>query len=528
MTQTRRHFLFITLLISGVLIGSLIANPQKSLKSEQELAYFDDESRIDELLTNISAKYRAQSFAIRDVMLISMAEGRAIPGQTVLVEGGRITQVGLSSSIKIPPDVRTINGTGLYLAPGLTDMHVHQLVSSSQHLLNLMQGVTTVRDMDGFPWTLKMRQRVRQGELLAPSMYITGQILNGTPMGWYARVVTTAEAGRAAVREDKAAGFDFIKVHNIMKPEVYQAVLDEAHKEKIDVVGHIPQGITVEEAIRLGQKTMEHFKGYILDNRLTITQEDYVSSTKGADIWLCPTFSTYRDELRGPEVLRILALPEMRYTSWRDRLDWKERAHEPITPKIQALERILPMSEEIFKKLLPVGARFIAGTDSGGGFALMPPGFILHEELRIIQENGLSPLETLKTATVNAAAAMGRSGEFGSIEPGKRADMVLLTADPLIDSANLSRIQTVIVRGIVLERRDLDEIGDGIRAIYDPQPTPASATVATPLDIKQMMERMELLNQKGFIFRTHDLKELEQLLREEGYIAEAARVAQLE
>jgi hypothetical protein len=382
--------------------------------------------------------------------------------------------------------------------------------------------------MDGFPWTLKMRQRVRQGELLGSSMYITGQILNGTPMGWYARVVTTPEAGRAAVREDKAAGFDFIKVHNIMKPEVYAAVLDEARKEKIDVVGHIPQGITVADAIRLGQKTMEHFKGYILDNGLTITQEDYVSATKSADIWLCPTFSAYRDELRGPEVLRILALPEMRYTSWRDRLDWKQRVNEPITPQIQALERILPMSEEIFKKLLPVGARFIAGTDSGGGFALMPPGFILHEELRIMQENGLSPLETLKTATVNAAAAMGRSGEFGSIEPGKRADMVLLTADPLIDSANLSRIQTVIVRGIVLERRDLDEIGDDIRAIYDPQPTPASATAATPLDIKQMMARMVLLHQKGFIFRTHDLKRLERLLREAGYAAEAAKVSRLE
>jgi imidazolonepropionase-like amidohydrolase len=457
-----------------------------------------------------------------------MSEGRAIPKQSVLVEGGRITQVGPSLSIKTPPGMRVINGNGAYLAPGLADMHVHQFVSRSQHLLNLMQGVTTVRDMDGFPWTLKMRQRVRQGELLGSSMYITGQILNGTPMGWYARVVTTPEAGRAAVREDKAAGFDFIKVHNIMKPEVYAAVLDEARKEKIDVVGHIPQGITVADAIRLGQKTMEHFKGYILDNGLTITQEDYVSATKSADIWLCPTFSAYRDELRGPEVLRILALPEMRYTSWRDRLDWKQRVNEPITPQIQALERILPMSEEIFKKLLPVGARFIAGTDSGGGFALMPPGFILHEELRIMQENGLSPLETLKTATVNAAAAMGRSGEFGSIEPGKRADMVLLTADPLIDSANLSRIQTVIVRGIVLERRDLDEIGDDIRAIYDPQPTPASATAATPLDIKQMMARMVLLHQKGFIFRTHDLKRLERLLREAGYAAEAAKVSRLE
>ena len=157
----QRHFQFVALLISGVLVGSLVVNPQASLEREQALAYFSDESRIDELLVNLSRKYRAQDFVIRDVKLISTREGRAIPKQNVLVEGGRITQVGPSVSIKVPPGLRVLNGSGAYLSPGLTDMHVHQLVSSSQHLLNLMQGVTTVRDMDGFPWTLKMRERVR-------------------------------------------------------------------------------------------------------------------------------------------------------------------------------------------------------------------------------------------------------------------------------------------------------------------------------------------------------------------------------
>lgn len=521
----QRHVAPIAILMTAlVLTGPAMAQSQESLKRQQILGYYADESRIDELVANISAKYHAQNLAIRDVKLVSMTEGRAIPNQTVIVDGGRISKVAPSSSIKVPSGMRIIDGHGAYLVPGLADMHVHEFVSSSQHLLNLMEGVTTIRDMDGFPWTLRVRENVRQGLLLAPNMYITGQILNGEPMGFYARVVTTPEAGREAVREDKAAGFDFIKVHNIMKPEVYQAVLDEAHKQKIDVVGHIPHGITVAEAIQLGQKTFEHFKGYILDNTLTISDEDYVTATKGADVWLCPTFSTYRQNLRGPEVLQALALPGMRYTSWRDRLDWKQRASEPITPLIQARQRILPMEEHIFKQLLAVGARFIAGTDSGGGYAMMPPGFILHEELRLMQENGLSPFETLKTATVNAAAAMGRSAEFGSIEPGTRADMIVVSADPLADSANLLKIQTVIVRGIVLERKDLDEIGNNIRAIYDPQPTPTAATAATAADIKAMMARMELLHQQGYVFRTQDLEQLESLLRDEGYASDAARV----
>lgn len=527
----QKWFRFLPLLVVTVLTSSFFLTAQQSedsLKRRQSLAYFADESRIDEFVLKVSQEHHPQNFVIRNVTLISTTEGRAIPNQSVAVKDGRIAAVGPSASMQNAPGLRVINGTGAYLIPGLTDMHVHQLVSSSQHLLNLMEGVTSVRDMDGFPWTLRMRESVREGKLLAPNMYITGQILNGTPMEWYARVVTTPEEGRAAVREQKAAGFDFIKVHNVLKPEVYEAILDEANKQNIDVVGHIPHGIKVADAIRLGQKTMEHFKGYILDSGLTISQEDYVAATKGADIWLCPTFSTYRDELRGPEVLKLLELPEMRYTSWRDRIRWKKRADEPITPQVEALERILPMSEQIFKQLIPIGARFIAGTDSGGGYAFMPSGFILHEELRIMQENGLSPLETLKTATVNAAAAMSRSAEFGSIEVGKRADMVLLSANPLLGSANLLKIQTVIVRGVVLDRRDLDGIGNGIRAIYDPQPVPSSRTPATPSDIKQMDVRMSHLHERGFIFRAHDLVELADLLRAEGYTEEAARVSQMQ
>jgi imidazolonepropionase-like amidohydrolase len=271
----------------GFLTSCLISAAQvsqTSLERRQTLGYFADESRIDELLFNISRKHHPENFVIRNVTVISTTEGRAVPNQSIVVKDGRIVVVGPSASSQSARGVRTIDGAGAYLIPGLTDMHIHEFGSSSQHLLNLLAGVTSVRDMDGFPWTLRMREAVNRGELLAPNLYISGEILNGAPMGPYARVVTTPEAGRAAVRQDKLAGFDFIKVHNIMKPEVYEAILDEAHKQGIDVVGHIPQGIKVADAIRLGQKTMEHFKGYILDETLTISHEDYVSATNGADV----------------------------------------------------------------------------------------------------------------------------------------------------------------------------------------------------------------------------------------------------
>src|SRR4029077_10884636 len=198
----RRWFSFINLLINCVLAINLVANSQESTQSlerKRQLAYYADESRIDELVSRFSTRYRAQDFVIRDVTLISVNQGRAVPSQAVVVENGRITRIGNSKSIKTAAGVRVVDGHGLYLAPGLCDMHVHQFVSSSQHLLNLMEGVTSVRDMDGFPWTLRMRETVRQGKLLAPTMYITGQILNGEPMGFYARVITTPDEGRAAV-----------------------------------------------------------------------------------------------------------------------------------------------------------------------------------------------------------------------------------------------------------------------------------------------------------------------------------------
>jgi imidazolonepropionase-like amidohydrolase len=491
------------------------------------LASFVDEARIDELLVNVSAQFHQQNFAIRNVNVVSVNDGRVIPGQTVVVEAGRIARVGSSASIMVPQGFSILDGRDGYLSPGLTDMHVHQLTSNSQHLLNLTQGVTTVRDMDGFPWTLGMRERVRHGQLLAPNQYITGQILNGMPMDFYARVVKSPEEGRAAVREQKAAGYDFIKVHNVMEPEVYAAVLDEAHKLSIDVVGHIPHGITVAEAIRLGQKTMEHFKGYILDQGLTISDEDFVAATKGADIWLCPTFYTYRATVRGDEARRILDLPEMRYASWRDRLEWRKLAEEPVDRLTEQQQRILPMSQEIFRKLAPIGARFIAGTDSGGGYPFMVLGFALHDELRILHETGLSPLETLRTATVNAAAAMGRSAEFGSIDPGKRADLLLLTANPLADPANLSKISAVVVRGIVLSRPSLDDIEGQIRAIYDPQPTRSVSRAPSSQELGGMVRLMESLHQRGHIFRDNDIDQLVALLREEGLAREATKVARL-
>jgi cytosine/adenosine deaminase-related metal-dependent hydrolase len=161
------------------------------------------------------------------------------PDRTVLVHEGRITAVGPRDSVAVPAGTLVVNGAGRLLMPGLVDMHVHTLERSAHMLLELANGVTSVREMDGFPWLLRQRAQVRAGKLLAPTLYVAGTILNASPMDYYATVVRTPEEARAAVRAQKAAGYDFIKVHNVMPKAVYQAIGQEAAAVDTAHGGHI-------------------------------------------------------------------------------------------------------------------------------------------------------------------------------------------------------------------------------------------------------------------------------------------------
>jgi imidazolonepropionase-like amidohydrolase len=468
-----------------------------------------EELQIQSLQNSLSQKYKPQNVAFVNANLITMLDNKIQPNQTVLVQNGLITAIG---NDPVPEGFLKVDCTGKFLMPGLVDMHVHNLVSSSQQLLHLATGVTSVRDMDGFPWMLEMRDQIRVNKLLAPNMYIAGHILNQLPLEMYATVVNTPEQGRKVVQEQKSAGYEFIKVHNSLDPEIYFAILDEARKQKIDAIGHIPHGITIKQAIEHGQKTFEHFKGYILDSGLVLTDENYVEVSKNISNWNCPTFYNYRSHLRGDEARKLITESrEMKYVSWRDKQDWLEMAKEPSNDKLKLQQNVLPLSIKIFKDLLPVYKRFLAGTDSGGGYPFMVPGFALHEELHIMNANGLDAFEALKTATVNAAQAMNREKEFGTIETGKRADLLLLNADPLKDLKNLQNINGVAVRGIWISGTDLNGILQQIENLYNPRSENRAIQNPTSKQIEEFMKSFNELKGQGFIFRSHDVEEIKSL-----------------
>lgn len=489
-------------------------------------ASFFEEAEIGRLILDLSARHQPGRIAFVGVTVLDVSSGQRLPDRTVLVREGKIESVSPSKEVRVPRGYTRIAGRGRTLIPGLVDMHVHSTVTDADALLHLANGVTSVRDMCGFPWTLRVREKIQAGRLLMPNRAVTGHILNATPMDFYATVVRTPEEARQVVREQKAAGYDFIKVHNVLPKGVYQAILDEAAKLGIRVVGHIPHTVTVAEAIQGGQLTLEHFKGYILDRNLTLTSEDYVAATRGTAAWNCPTFYNYRGGLKGEEAKRLIeTAEEMRYVPVRTRRRWLQRAE---TYTGDGEEKVFTLSQQIFRDLLPTGARFLAGTDSGGGYSNMVPGFALHEELRLLEKNGLSALDALRAATIHAAEALEQESEVGTIEAGKRADLVLLAADPLASVANLRPPAGVMVRGVWLDREALDAILVRLEELY--RKSGADATLETPsgAQIESLIARMEGLNRDGWVFKDHQLQELAGLLRNRQREEEARRVLALQ
>jgi hypothetical protein len=294
------------------------------------------------------------------------------------------------------------------------------------------------------------------------------------------------------------------------------------------VVGHVPEGIPLSAALQGGQRTLEHFKGYMryTTPSPSLTSEDFVALTRGAAAWNCPTFYIYRIDLHGDAARELIQTSEeMRYISLRARRDWLAQA---ASTSGDYFGRVFNLSQRIFRDLLPIHARFLAGTDSGGGYPNMVPGFALLEELQTMEDLGLPPLEVLQAATINAAEALERAEDVGTVEPGKRADLLLLDRDPLLTAANLRRPAGVMVRGIWLDRRALT-VGLLGRLADTYRRTGADASLDNPSNaqIDGLIHRMEVLGRAGWVFKDHQLEALAGMLRRRGREADAERVLAL-
>ncbi|MBT3223103.1 MAG: hypothetical protein HN348_28860, partial [Proteobacteria bacterium] len=206
--------------------------------------------------------YPDEITAFVDVSVVSMADEELDEGRTVIVYKGHILDI-VEAEVELPPKATIINGTGRYLMPGLVDMHVHNWYEDD-HILFVANGVTTVRNLWGDPIHLKWRREIKRGDRIGPRIYTTGPIMDGNPPIWSgSEVVTTVDGARQSVLMQKEAGYDAIKVYNLLAKDVWQAIIDTADQEGLPVVGHVPDAVGYEAVIESSQQTVEHLNGFI-------------------------------------------------------------------------------------------------------------------------------------------------------------------------------------------------------------------------------------------------------------------------
>ena len=414
--------------------------------------------------------------------------------RAVTITGDHITAVSSSANFAPPSHAKTIDGTGQFLIPGLWDMHVHSAFGDwfpgGRDIilpLYVANGVTGVRDMGGdIPVLFGWRKQIASGELIGPRMVVSGPMLDGyLPDGKTFRFpssipVTSVEDAVAAVDSLKAQQVDFIKVQSLIPHDAYLAAATEAHKQGLPFVGHVPDAVRIDEAVAVGQKSIEHLMGSSagcstvedrvikgeVDTQLLLNSFDQQKCDKmmkllaERHVWQVPTLvwergGTFLDQLDWKHQ------PLDRYVPahWRD-VTWR-RFEEQMTPGLQkdplALrQRSFAQEMRIAGAMHRAGVPFLAGTDTAPGIYIIP-GFSLHDELANFVEAGFTPMEALQTATSNPALFLERS-DIGAVKAGGVADLVLLSANPLDNIQNTKKITAVVINGRFLDRAALDHM----------------------------------------------------------------------
>lgn len=423
------------------------------------------------------------SVAFIGVTVLPLTEtDERLPDQTVVVIGDRIRVIGPQSATRIPTGAMRIDGAGKYLIPGLADMHVHLEYTEDPAILAmfLANGVTTVRNMDGRPYILEWKRRVSRGDLVGPTIYTAGPLLDGDPpLRPDNTIVRTPMDARAMVLTQQAAGYDFIKVYTNLSAEAYRAVLATARERGLLVAGHVPRTISLDETLSRGQATIEHlgdydevteaddspYKGrYLWFKRFlgmpvdpakvgAIAKRQARSST-----WTVPTLVQADREVARPDSVRTWMLaPEMSYVPAEARSFWQEQLQRTTAKMDEEDWTVVARGRvnrfALVRALHEAGVHLLAGTDTPNPFVI--PGFSLPDELMNLTNAGLTPAAALAASTREAARHLGQLDEWGTVERGKRADLLLLDASPLENIANVRAVAGVMVRGRWLSQADL-------------------------------------------------------------------------
>lgn len=419
---------------------------------------------------------------IENVRVVSMVPGapEALERQSVLVVDGVIAEVGASGEVSSPTGGRVIDGQGRTLLPGLIDAHVH-LWDEAELAGYLAHGVTSVRNTSGMPFHRPLAERIASGRILGPDLVTTGPILNspGRNQRSIQQLVVTADEARAAVQAQADAGYDTLKLYSNLTPEAYVAILAEARARGMRIVGHTPEGvrgegvpqqrpfeIAFEDVLDDGYVTIEHTESIVWHGLRDRLDEEAMAALAqriaASGVVVTPTLTAHANlvrvaESRGAYLSRpgvetinpLLRLMEAdAYAFWS--------AQDP-----QAREGPRAAFYLVATRMMhEAGVPLIAGSDAGIFTSI--PGSELTRELELLVEAGLTPFEALAAATVTAGPPVGLP-DRGQIAPAYRANLILVSGDPLTNVSTVENPDAVMIGGVWLDEIELAELREGAR-----------------------------------------------------------------
>jgi hypothetical protein len=433
------------------------------------------------------------ALVVKGATLLDVRTGRQAPNSAILIEKDRIREVGDASNLRIPTDAHVMDARGKWAIPGLIDMHVHGSARKDVPIaLYVANGITAVRDMGGNITSLRItRAKIESGEPLGPRLFYTGNVLDGSPPVWppMSFIVNTTDEAKRAVEFLVTQGADSIKIYNNITEPVLDAIVKAATPANKPVGGHVPKAISVKRCIELGFNFIEHsaIRGRDLLEWNSMTEGELHQLASLSSVTQREALVWQRVDLNSEKIKALISFiaekdvfldPTLSIDEFDSLFLYEKEAKHPNNRYLKRafVEEALGPDHDIFRmpaefKAVAItgiekrrkfvgmcnraGVKILAGTD-GPGIGRLTVGFGLHHELALLVEAGLKPIEALQGATINAARALRKEGEIGSLEPGKFADIVILNSDPLSDIHNTIKIDSVVLRGRVLDRANLD------------------------------------------------------------------------
>lgn len=412
------------------------------------------------------ASNRDRDIVFRGVNVVPMDRDRVVTNQTVVIRNGRIRAMGNEGSVTVGTNALVVDAKGKYLTPGWAEIHAHvppiDDIEPMKEVLTLYlaNGITTIRGMLGHPKHLELRSKINSGEILGPHFYATGPSFNG-------QTVKTAERGAAMVREQKAAGYDFLKLHPGLTKETFPAIAKTAQEVGIPYAGHVSFNVGVWRAIDAKYSSIDHLDGFI--EAITPGSDTLAEPETG----LFGSWIGYRaDPSRIPKLVKALsdnkisvvptqalaerwlsALPaesftndpEMKYITPQVAKNWVDAKttymNNPKFSKDHA-QKLVQIRRQLILACQKNGVQLLLGSDAPQVFNV--PGFSIHNELKYMVDAGLTPYEALRTGTVNVAAYL-KKPDSGVIKTGNVSDLVLLNGNPLTDISQTRNIEGVMI-----------------------------------------------------------------------------------